>query len=129
MRVRSTSSITHSQYGAAHVRLLVAVVIVGVLSASILPLFVELRAQAHEGSTKASMQMVRDAAEEYARQHDGEYAPDAAALRPYLPERQRLARESIDANVSCLSRYSRCLPRRAISIGERAILRVGNGLG
>lgn len=91
MRTPATGSITQSQRGAAHVRLLIAVVIVGALSAIVLPRFVELRAQAHEGSTKASMQMVRDAAEQYARQHDGEYAPDAAALLLYLPEQHRLA--------------------------------------
>ena len=36
------------------------------------------------------MQMVRNAAEEYAVQHGGEYAPDATALLLYLPEQHRL---------------------------------------
>lgn len=114
MRIPSTGSITQSQHGAANVRLLVAVVIVAVLSAIILPRFVELRAQANEGSTKASMQMVRNAAEEYARQHDGEYAPDATALLLYLPEQHRLA----NAFTNQLTEPSTGLPALNAPIGS-----------
>ncbi len=90
MRTSLAYPLARSQRGGVPVRLLIVVGIVGVLSAIVLPRFVELRAQANESATKASMRAVANAADEYARLHDGEYAPDAAALVLYLPGQKRL---------------------------------------
>jgi len=73
------------QRGFTLIELMVVVLIIGILAAISIPNFVAMRNRANEGATKANMHTFQLAAEDYAVQNDGRYAPDAALVAVLMP--------------------------------------------
>jgi len=81
------------------IELMIVVVIIGVLAAIALPNFISLEARAKEGSTKANMHTFQLAAEDYAVQNNGYYAPDAASVVLVMPDAGTTFRNPFDQSV------------------------------
>ena len=67
------------------IELMVVVVIIGVLAAIAIPNFIAMQDRAKEGSTRSNMHTFQLSAEDYAVQHDGFYADDAAKVVALMP--------------------------------------------
>lgn len=69
------------------IELIMVIVIIGVLSAIIVPNFVDYVAKSGAQTTKANLQMIRTAIQTYRSDNTGSYPGTIAALVPtYLPE-------------------------------------------
>ena len=81
------------------IELMVVVLIIGILAAISIPNFVSMRNRAREGATKSNMHTFQLAAEDYAVQNDGSYAPDAALVASLMPGSGTLFENPFDQSV------------------------------
>jgi prepilin-type N-terminal cleavage/methylation domain-containing protein len=71
--------------GFSFIELTIVVMILGILVAIAMPSFSTMQERAKEGSTKANMHTFQLAAEAYAAENHGAYAPNAGAVAVLLP--------------------------------------------
>lgn len=75
----------HQTRGFTLIEFMIVVVIIGILAAIAVPNFILMQNRAREGSTKASMETIQMAVEDYAVKHDFAYPSSIGQIVPLLP--------------------------------------------
>ena len=68
------------------IELMIVVVIIGILAAIAIPNFIAMQARAKEAAVKSNCHTVQLAAEDFAVQNNGVYAPNVAGFQLALPD-------------------------------------------
>jgi prepilin-type N-terminal cleavage/methylation domain-containing protein len=78
------------RHGFTIIELMIVVVIIGILTAIVIPNYISMQDRSKEAKVKGNAHAVHLAAEDYCVTHDGLYSVAAADLTPLLPGAQLL---------------------------------------